>query len=90
MVRVTSILVATLLATSPVLAQPTQMRPPVPQQIDTSGWTLLGQQEVKGKRDKDTFNVGKYEGKFDQVQIVVLDSDVDVKEMTIHFANGEK
>src|SRR5204863_8510979 len=44
----------------------------------------------KGKRDKDTFVIGKYEGKFDQIQINVLDSDIEVKDITIHFANGEK
>ena len=57
---------------------------------DMTGWTLLGGQQVGGKRDRDTFNIGRYEGKFDQVQINVLDSDVEVADMTIHFANGEK
>ena len=54
------------------------------------GWQLLGEQSVKGKRDKDTIIVGKYEGKFDQIQISVLDSDVEIKDLTVFFANGEK
>jgi hypothetical protein len=57
---------------------------------DTAGWTLLGEQTVQGKRDKDTILVGKYEGKFDQLQLVVLDSDIELKDMTVFFANGEK
>jgi hypothetical protein len=84
----TALLVATGLAASPALAQP------MPQgrmaQVDTQGWTLLGQQEVKGKRDRDTIQVGRYEGKFDQIQIVVLDSDIELKDLTVFFANGEK
>ncbi len=54
------------------------------------GWQLLGEQTVKGKRDKDTIIVGKYEGKFDQIQINVLDSDIELKDLTVFFANGEK
>ncbi|NVB79418.1 MAG: hypothetical protein HOV81_13570, partial [Kofleriaceae bacterium] len=57
---------------------------------DTTGWTLLGEQQVAGKRDRDTIVVGKYEGKFDQLQLVVLDSDIDLKDLTVFFANGEK
>ena len=90
MVRVSSFVVAALLAGSPALAQPQQARVTAQAGTDTAGWTLLGQQEVKGKRDRDTIMVGKYEGKFDQLQLVVLDSDIDLKELTVHFANGEK
>jgi hypothetical protein len=82
-----SFLLAVVLASSPALAQPTMGRPAV---VDTAGWTLLGQQEVQGKRDRDTLMVGKYEGKFDQLQLVVLDSDIELKDMTVYFANGEK
>jgi hypothetical protein len=83
-----SFLVAALLAASPAaLAQP---RVGAHATVDTQGWTLLGQQEVKGKRDRDTIMVGKYEGRFDQIQLVVLDSDIELKELTVHFANGEK
>src|SRR4051812_16893010 len=65
-------------------------RPAHADTVDTKGWVLLGEQTVQGKRDKDTILVGKYEGKFDQLQLVVLDSDIDLKEMTVFFANGEK
>jgi hypothetical protein len=87
MVRVSSFVVAALLAGSPALAQP---RVTGSASVDTQGWTLLGQQEVKGKRDRDTIMVGKYEGRFDQIQLVVLDSDIELKDLTVHFSNGEK
>lgn len=88
-----SILAAAMFASSPLVAhaQPTMQAPPVAQaQIDTKGWTLLGEQEVHGKRDRDAIIVGKYDGKFDQLQLVVLDSDIEMKDLTVFFANGEK
>ncbi len=66
------------------------MPAPMPAAFDPSGWQLLGQHTVQGRRDKDTIVVGKYEGKFDQIQINVLDSDVEIKDLTVFFANGEK
>jgi hypothetical protein len=84
-----SFLVAAILAASPAaFAQPGHGGRMA--SVDTQGWTLLGQQEVKGKRDRDTIMVGKYEGKFDQIQLVVLDSDIDLKDMVVTFSNGEK
>ncbi len=85
-----SFLIAALVAAVPVVAhaQPGQQAQiAVP---NKDAWQLLGEQTVKGKRDRDTIVVGKYEGKFDQIQINVLDSDVELKELTVHFANGEK
>jgi hypothetical protein len=58
--------------------------------FDARGWTLLGTQEVAGRHDRDTFPVGKYEGKFDKLAIVVTDSDIELKGMTVFFANGDK
>jgi hypothetical protein len=85
---------ASILAAALLAGMPTQMAHAQPKGgvtvVDTQGWTLLGQQEVRGKRDKDTIVVGKYEGKFDQIQLVVLDSDIELKDLTITFANGEK
>jgi len=85
-----SFLIAALVAAVPVVAhaQPGQQaQVAVP---NKDAWQLLGEQTVKGKRDKDVIVVGKYEGKFDQIQINVLDSDIELKELTVHFANGEK
>jgi hypothetical protein len=85
-----SFVIAAVVAAIPLTAtaQPAQQaQVNVP---NKDAWQLLGEQTVKGKRDKDVIIVGKYEGKFDQIQINVLDSDIELKELTIHFANGEK
>jgi hypothetical protein len=81
-----------LLAINPIVAsaQPNQMGGRAAPAVNKEGWQLLGEQGVKGKRDKDTIIVGKYEGKFDQIQISVLDSDIELKDITVFFANGEK
>jgi hypothetical protein len=86
------IVTAALTASSLSYAQPMPKQAQVQQQqvIDTKGWSLLGEQSVQGKRDKDTILVGKYEGKFDQLQLVVLDSDIELKDLTVFFGNGEK
>src|SRR5436190_23024834 len=87
MLKASFIVAAMLALPLAAVAQPQQQAKPA---IQKDGWQLLGEQTVKGKRDKDTFVIGKYEGKFDQIQINVLDSDIEVKDITIHFANGEK
>lgn len=63
---------------------------PAPMAFDAAGWTLLGTQEVAGKRDRDTITVGRREGKFDKLAIVVTDSDVEIKDMTVVFTSGDK
>jgi hypothetical protein len=69
------------------LPPPMQPKPPA---FDATGWTLLGTQGVKGGRDRDTFRVGKRKGGFDQLTMVVTESDLDLQEMTIVFTNGQK
>lgn len=64
--------------------------PPPPFSWDHKGWTMLGERQVHGKKDKDTIFVGAYEGKFDQLTFVVADSDVDIQKITVHFVSGKK
>lgn len=63
---------------------------PPPAEFDRRGWQLLGEHTVQGKRDKDTIQVGAYEGKFDQIVLVIVDGDVEMKKMVVTFRNGEK
>jgi len=84
------LLVCAVLAASPALAQPMQQAAPPPAAVfDTTGWTLLGTQTVKGQNDRDTFPVGKYEGRFDQLTMVVTDGDVAIKDLQIVFGDGK-
>ena len=69
--------------------------PPAPAPIlkatfDPAGWQLLGEQTVEGKGDFDQIKVGKVEGKFTQLMVVVEDSDLEMHDMEITFGNGKK
>ncbi len=57
---------------------------------DRSGWVMLGEQAVKGKRDRDVIMVGRREGRFTRLMLVVEDSDLEVQSMEVVFAGGER
>jgi hypothetical protein len=52
---------------------------------------MLGERTVDGRRrsDRDTIEVGRAEGKFRRVTVVVLDSDLEMIDMDIKFGRGE-
>jgi hypothetical protein len=88
-----SLVVAALLAaTSIAHAQPNGGRAPAPPAwtFDKTGWTYLGSAVVDGKKDRDVITVGKYEGKFDELTVVVVDSDLQLEDFTVVFGNGDK
>jgi hypothetical protein len=94
--RRTALLVSLfLLATFSVsLAQARRPPPPPPPQPsfqwDSRGWTMLGEQRVSGRVDRDRINVGRYEGRFTKLTLVVLDSDLELLDFTINFADGTR
>lgn len=55
---------------------------------DSSGWTKLGERDVNGNVDKDRIEVGRYEGKFTKLTVVVRDSDLEMLDFSIKFARG--
>jgi hypothetical protein len=55
---------------------------------DQNGWQMLGERQVDGRVDKDRLDVGRYEGKFTKLQIVVLDSDLELMDFSVKFARG--
>jgi hypothetical protein len=61
--------------------------PPAPPQWDSRGWTMLGEQVVSGRVDRDSITVGRYEGRFSKLTLVVLDSELELQDFTIHFAD---
>ena len=79
----------------PVVVQPPPPPPPpapVPPRPtfnwDSSGWTKLGERDVNGRVDKDRIQVGRYEGKFSKLTIVVRDSDLELMDFAVKFARG--
>src|SRR5690349_9216364 len=66
--------------------------PPPPQDnwtFDSRGWTLLGTATVYGRNDHDVIAVGKYQGRFDELTMVVYDNDLQLDSMVVTFGNNE-
>lgn len=58
---------------------------------DNRGWTMLGERVVNGhgNQDKDRIEVGRKEGLFSKLMLVVLDSDLEIIDFQIKFKKGE-
>ena len=59
------------------------------EKFDATGWTLLGTQKVKGDHDRDAIGVGNQD-EFDELRLVVQDADIELKTLTVVFANGQR
>ncbi len=57
---------------------------------DSKGWTKLGERTVNGRVDRDRIDVGRYEGKFSKLTLVVEKSELELLEFEVTFGNGEK
>jgi len=62
---------------------------PAPFSWDSKGWAMLGEREVNGKVDHDRIEVGRHEGKFSKLTLVVLDSDIELLDFEVKFAKGK-
>ncbi len=65
------------------------MPPPAAATWDPSGWTLLGERTVNGRVDHDRIEVGRYEGKFTKMTLVVTNSDLEMIDLSVKFGRGE-
>jgi hypothetical protein len=74
---------------APPPAQPPQppAQPPARHSWDTRGWTLLGSRQVNGRVDHDRIEVGRYEGRFSKLTMAVEDSDLELIDFRIEFAD---
>lgn len=65
--------------------------PPPPSRpiFDSTGWVLLGSQPANGRVDRDVFRVNQ-RARYDKLTMVVYDSDLELLDFVVHFANGEK
>jgi hypothetical protein len=64
--------------------------PPVAGRPDMTGWRLMGEAWVNGQVDRDFIRVGKYEGRFARIMLVVTDADLELHDMIIQFGNGQR
>ena len=53
------------------------------------GWEKLGERTVNGDADKDVIEVGRSEGKFRKLMIVVEHSDLEMFDVEVEFLGGE-
>ena len=72
----TLVLAVCVLATAPLGAKP--------------NWHFLGERVVNDRAEFDTIHVGKDKGRFRRLKLGVEDAPVEIKRITVHFANGEK
>src|SRR2546423_8058178 len=57
---------------------------------DNKGWVKLGEREVDGKYDHDKIEVGKYEGTFTKMTLVVEKGEIELLDLEVTFGNGDK
>lgn len=61
--------------------------PVVRRSWDTRGWVLLGSRQVNGRADRDRIEVGRDEGRFTKLTLAVEDSDLELIDLRIEFAD---
>lgn len=60
-----------------------------PGRWDSRGWVKLGEREVSARVDRDTITVGRAEGTFSKLTLVIEDSSLELLDLKVKFANGE-
>ena len=53
------------------------------------GWQQIAVTEADFKNDRDTINIPRGEGRYRQLRLVVSGGDIEMRDMVIHFANGQ-
>src|ERR1043165_6875599 len=80
------IAVISLATASAARAQPRQPMPP--QNVwDSSGWVELRERTDNGRYDHDRSEIGRYEGKFNKLTLVVYNSDLELLDFKITFGD---
>jgi hypothetical protein len=56
--------------------------------FDSEGWTMLGEQSVDGRRDRDVVPIGRDDGTFRELAFVVVGAPVEMRDIVVHMARG--
>ena len=69
---------------------PASPPPSVAGHPDMTGWRLMGDAWVTGQFERELIRVGKVEGRFARVMLVVTDSSLEVGDVIIQFGNAQR
>lgn len=81
--------VAALASACVVAAAPPPARPPEPHAM-RNGFYYLGERLVNGSADHDVIYVGRSDGRFHELMIVVERAPIELFDMIVTFGNGER
>ena len=91
MPRLSFVLLVALSACTVGYAPPPVASPPaVAGHPDMTGWRLMGEGLVAGPFEREIIHVGKYEGRFTRVMLVVTESSLEVGDVVIQFGNMQR
>jgi hypothetical protein len=71
-------------ATAPAPVRPAEAR------ASRNGFELLGQRAVNGSADRDVIPVGRRDGRFRELMLVVERAPVEIYDMVVTFGNGDR
>jgi hypothetical protein len=57
---------------------------------DMTGWRLMGDAWITGPFERELIRVGKYEGRYARVMLVVTGGSLEVGDVVIQFGNGQR
>lgn len=55
-----------------------------------TGWRLMGDAIVTGQFEREIIRVGKYQGRYTRVALVVTESSLEVGDVVLQFGNGQR
>jgi hypothetical protein len=67
---------------------PAPARPAVAGRPDMTGWRLMGDAWITGPFEHEMIRVGRVEGRFARVMLVVTESSLEVSDVVLQLGNG--
>jgi hypothetical protein len=90
MTRLSFVLLVALSACTVYTPPPATPPPAVAGRPDMTGWRLMGDAWITGPFERTFIRVGRYEGRYARVMLVVTDSSLEVNDVVLQFGNGQR
>jgi hypothetical protein len=88
--RLLPYLVATVLAASGCVVHEAGPARPGEAHAMRNGFSYLGERTVNGGGDHDMIHVGRQDGKFHEIMVVVERAPIELLDLVVTFGNGER